>query len=369
MKKSKEVRKLLRKKAKNIDWSDGLSFDSVLCNLACSGQTKVAIPRGKYVIMIGDTNSGKSFLLKRALAAAAHNPIFDDYALVYDDPEFSDTMDNEKLFGTKYIERVESAAYDKDGNPKNSITVEDFYAHARARFKAGPCIYVLDSQDALGSLYAQRKAEEQEKAKRKRDEGEESAKAKGSYGDGKAKYHSEHLRTLLSLLHKNGSILLMASQTRDNIGFGAMFTPKTHAGGHAIEFYAQVQMWTKRIKKLKKKAKGKELQVGILTQFQTKRSRLTGRDRTVTVPIYFDAGVDDIGSQIKWLVEWKHWKCSQGIIKAPELKFSGTEEELIHKVEEKNLERKLRLVVRKVWAEIERTVRTERKPRYESQPE
>ena len=58
----------------------------------------------------------------------------------------------------------------------------------------------------------------------------------GSYGTEKAKINSERLRPVVNALRKNGSILILISQSRDRIGFGAKFDPKTRGGGNAPTF-------------------------------------------------------------------------------------------------------------------------------------
>ena len=89
--------------------------------------------------------------------------------------------------------------------------------------------HVLDSMDALLAMASNKKFAKRKQATR--GDGEE---IKGSYGMDKPKENSESLRRALAGLRKTGSILIVISQTRDNIGFGAMFQPKTRSGGHAL---------------------------------------------------------------------------------------------------------------------------------------
>jgi len=170
-----------------------------------------------------------------------------------------------------------------------SHSIEEFYYHIDdALEQKKPFIYILDSMDSLSSKAEKDKFDETKMAYRK---GKEVA---GSYGDGKAKKNSTSLRQLLAPLQKTGSILIIINQTRDNLGFG--FGKKTRSGGRALRFYATIELWSSVKRKLSRTIKGKKRQLGVECSIQIKKNRITGRERTLTLPIYHSFGIDDVGS-------------------------------------------------------------------------
>lgn len=348
-----EDTEIFRPSRKNL-----LGTGSTLLNLACSGKPYGGWPKGKYIFLVGDSTSGKTWLSLTCFAEAAGHQAFKDYRFIYDNGEDGALMDMERYFGKRAASRIEPPATDKEGEAIHSETVEDFYFHLDdALADNRPFIYVLDSQDALDSKYAQKKFKERKKAKAKSEE------AAGSYGDGKAKYHSEHLRRVVSKLRETGSILVIVSQTRDNLGMG--FETKTRSGGKSLRFYATLECWSSVRKKIKKAVNGHPRQIGIQVLVKTKKNRLTGREVEVEFPIYFSHGIDDIGGCIDFLVSEKHWTESNGSLTASEFNFKGKRSRLIREIEEGDKEIQLRQLVGDVWAGIESKLQLQRKPRYE----
>lgn len=353
--------KLRPAKDAKLPFDKGLSTGSTLLNLSCSGRMSVGFLPGYYYFFVGDSNSGKTFWSMGFLAEACKNPIFDNHRLIFNSPEHgSDGMNIRGLFGKKLAERLEPPATDANGHAIHSYTVEDWYDHMDDLFNEGkPFIEVLDSEDCLGSEAALAKFTEQKTARRK---GKETT---GSYGDGKAKVHSSTLRTFPGKLRKTDSMLIIISQTRDNIGFGAQFEPKTRSGGHALSFYATIEMWSSIRQKIKKPIKGTPRQIGINSKVKVKRSRFTGKERSVEIPIYWSSGVDDIGSCIEYLVKEGHWKKDKSGIVAEEFDFEGSTEKLVELIESQNKEKSLRMIVAEVWNDIEAQCAVPRKVKYE----
>lgn len=330
-----------------------LNTGSTLLNLAISGRPGGGFLIGGYTLYVGDSSSGKSMLVLTSLAEAASNPRFDNHKLVFNNVEDGAHFDFVKFFGKKLADRIEQ---------RQSVTIDDFYFDLDDTLDSGPCIYILDSMDALSSESEGKKFKERKKASARGPAA--LAKVTGDYGDGKAKKNSAGLRQALPKLKATGSILIIICQTRDNIE-QFTFEKKTRAGGRALKFYAQCEIWTSVVKKLKKTVRGTPLPIGIIAKAQVKKNRITGKDWAVEVPIYFNTGIDEIGSCINYLVEWKHWKLSdKGVLTAPEFDFVGRVEKLIAKIEEEELERELRAVVTEVWRDVEAQLEVKRKPRY-----
>jgi RecA/RadA recombinase len=368
---------LLAKRKPILREGGAVSTGCTVLNLACTDTPDAALLKGGYYLLVGDSAAGKTWLCHTTLAEANLNPDFDKYDFIVDDVEGGAQMDTEFFFGKETAKRIEAPDYTKGGEPIYSDTVESFYYHVNKLIKRGkPFIYMLDSENALTSEASLKKFGERNKAV------EEEGEAKGSYGDAKAKYHSEHLRILVSQIRDMGSILVIVSQTRDNLGFG--FEKKTRSGGRALKFYAHLEMWTAIVGKIEKRVRGKARVTGNLIEIVVKKNRFTGKvgkDRAALVPILTSYGIDDVGANVDFLIEEKEWrpmdkkdkgrreeaKKREGprIYDAADLMFEGTRDEIVEYIEQEQLEAKVRKLVAKVWNEIEEECVPERKRRYE----
>jgi RecA/RadA recombinase len=358
---AKQLKSQLTKKRKKEDLSTFPMISSGIptLNMLCTGKSTRCIPIGSYVLMVGDSAAGKTFLSLHIMAVAANNPKLDDYLLVHDDAEGGAQMDKERFFGKKAAKRIIAPAY-SEGRPIYSETLEQFYDRVDALLDEGePFIYCMDSQDVLTTTAEIKKVDEQRKAR------EKGNKETGSMSDAKAKIHSQRLRKLIGRLRRNKSILIILSQTRDNMGFGSQFDPKTRAGGNALRFYADLELWLSIKKRLKKKVRDKDRKIGIISNIVTKKNRINGREGAVEVPIYYSHGVDPTGACVNYLIEEKHWKGTDAKVTAPDFEFSGSKEKLITMIEQEGYEKELNAIVKEVWNEIEQTSMVQRVKRFE----
>lgn len=359
------IKKGLRKKKKRPEKKrELLSTGSTLLNLACSGDPMGGLPPG-YVILVGDSDSGKTFLSLTCLAEASINPAFDKHRFIYDPVEGGALMDFGRFFGKAVARRIEYPGRDQG----SSETIEGFYFNIDEALKDGrPFIWILDSMDALSSDYEGKKFEERKKAHAG------NTQAKGSYGDGKAKVNSQSIRRLLTPLVESGSILIIISQTRDKIDAMPFESKKTSSGGRSLKFYATFQLWSSSVGAITKQIKGKKRELGIRCRVAVKKNRLVGRKRVVEIPLYHSYGIDDVGSCVEYLIDEDHWKkdgrdiLATGIaLASPTMMFRGTQQQIIQHVEENNLEGKLRRMVGEVWNEIEKACELKRRKRYEGE--
>lgn len=342
---------------------DFLSSSSTLLNLGCSGLPNGAFSVGHYYWFVGESSSGKTFLLLATLAEASINPRFDDYDLVYDDIEGGALMDIERYFGQKLADRIEPPRL-VAGEAQYSQTIEDVYFNLDDRLeqvengKANKFIWIVDSVDAATSKYEMSKFREKKTAHRKNKE------AKGDYGDGKAAINSRWIRGIVSRLRKTGCIVIFVSQERDNINAGLFEDDRTAAGGRALKFYSTCQLWSSVGKKLTKDVNDKARQIGIVCRVQIRKNRLTGKEWSIEFPIFWSHGIDDIGSCIDFLINEKHWYQSASTVTANEFDFVGSKMKLLQKIEQEDLEPKLRSIVVGVWNDIVSKCVVERKSRY-----
>jgi RecA/RadA recombinase len=335
-----------------------LSSGSTLLNLGLSGHANGAFRKGCYYYIVGDSSSGKTFFSMTCFAEAVNHPAFSDHRLIFDDVENGALMDMEKFFGKRMAEKLEAPGTNPDGTPSCSSTIEDFYFNVDDALKDGrPFIYVLDSMDCLTSEKEVSEFDENKKLVR------QGKEAGGSYGDGKAKKNSSGMRNLVNKLKKTDSILIVISQTRDDLGFG--FNKKTRSGGRALKFYATVEIWTSVTGSIDKTVKGTKRKIGKEIEIKIEKNRQTGREWKLKTLIYPSYGIDDIESCINYLVEEKHWALSGQNLSAPEFDHKGKVKTLIDKIEEEGRVHELQQLVATVWAEIDEACCLKRKKRYE----
>lgn len=353
-------RKLTRKNKESSNSPKGsLSLGSTRLNLACTGRISGGLRKGSYLLLVGKSSSGKTWLGRTLLAEASINPKFDNYRLIHDDIENGALMETARFFGKKLAERLEPPSGTRE-DPIYSATVEDMYDRLDSLVEEGvPFIYVADSESSLTCKAAEDLYRKNKKAREKnKEEGE-------SYGTAKAKLHANNLHRVVRGLKKTGSILVIVSQTRQRIGFGSQFNPDTRSGGTALKFYAHLEIWMNVKEKIKLPVKGKDRKVGILAQAKIEKNRFTGREGVVEIPIYYSHGIDDVGSCVDYLIEEGRWSVTKGVIVASDFLFSGKREALIRLIEEKNMEKELRECVGETWMEIEAASRIRRKNRYD----
>jgi recombination protein RecA len=334
---AREIKEEIEKPISKKPVSKLVSTGSTLLNLAASDTPDGGFAVGTLVNIIGDSSAGKSMLLWTLFAEATYSKDFDDYDIIYDDAEHALEFDIHKLFGDKTEERVIRDI--------RSNTIEDFHDNIIPALgtpkKEKKVIYGLDSFDALTS----------------EDEMERDIR-KGSYKTEKPKMASEILRKIVGKIDNTDSLVVIVSQTRDNIGvtFG---DKKTRSGGRALKFYSFHELWLAIESHIKRS--GREVGVNVIAKF--KKNRITGKQRAVKFPIYFDYGIDNIGSCIDWLIEEKIWTKTNGIIDTKGfITEKMRENDLANKLD--SMQSHLNNLVAKNWWKIEKSIATEREPKY-----
>lgn len=339
-----------------VPTADLLSSGFTPLDVCISGRTRGGYGKGLIILLVGDSEAGKTFLAYTTLGEAAQNENFDRHRFIVDKPEGGAMMDIVRYFGKSAAARIEPPQGTVD-DWQNSTTIEDLYYNLDDALDKGPCVYIVDSMDALDAVDDQEKFEEKKKASR------EGKEAKGSYGVAKAKASSQGLRRVVQKIRKTGSVLIMIAQAKETIGFG--FNPKTRAGGKSLKFYSDVELWLSVLKTLKKPVKGKDRPVGSLIGVKVEKNRLSGWKGTVEMPFYRSVGIDNVGGMVHYLSDVEgHWKKSNGVVRATELGVSMKAEQLVKHIEDKNLEGKVKKVCRSVWRAVEQQCGVSRKPRY-----
>ena len=325
-----------------------ISTGSTLLNLAISDRWNGGYGLGKIVNIIGDTQAGKTTLALTAFAEAAHRKRFEDYDCRYDEPEAALEHDIGKLFGQRTLSRIRPPKGTME-DPRPSETIEQFQYNIHSVLKRDkPFLYILDALDALDAEDDEKKMAERVLAF------EKGTQAKGSYGMSKAKIMSQLLRQVVRKVRQNDSLLIIVSQTRDNIN-PMSFSPKTRSGGRALEFYASHIMWLGMVKKIKKAGET----IGVICRVKSTKSKLTGKQRTVEFPIYYEMGIDDVGSCVDYLLKQK-------VNIGKELGIQGGKpSRMIRQIEDGGLEKELFRLTGRAWKAYEDKLLLNRKRRYE----
>ena len=325
------------------DWL--IPTGSTLLNCACSDLHTGGYGIGKITNLIGDSSSGKSLLALTSFAEVAMYTRYDDYRLIYDDVEAALEFNLDYLFGSEISDRIETNIV--------SDTIQDFYGNIVKALKDGrPFIYILDSLDALTSREEQERAlKEAGMMKKKQDD-------KGGWKTEKARLVSEILRVTAREIKSSEALVVVISQTRDNLGFG--FSTKTRSGGRALKFYSCHEMWLS----IREPFKSKNREIGVRTNAKVSKNKLTGKKRDVDIPIYYDYGVDDLSANVEFLVTEEVWGKEKNTIVAEELNLRGTKDKLVRLIEENSLEGEVQKLVGASWRSIEEELRLNRKKRY-----
>jgi hypothetical protein len=358
-----------------------LSTGCTVLNMAFSGHPDRGVSKGTYVYFVGDSGAMKTWGTFCLFAEAARNNQFDDYRFVHDNAENGALMDVEKFFGRAVVDRLEPPRLDAAGDPAYSETAQEFYLNLESNCRQGPCIYALDSMDALNDDDDEKKFE----AELTVHEGGK-AKVPGSMGMAKAKTNSKNINRVVKALRRNGSILVVISQTRDKVG-SHIPGMKTRGGGKALKFYAHLEAWLSVRGAITKHHQGKDREIGSYIQADVQKNRITGWEGKVPLIAFVKGfGIDDLGTSVDYLIDEKHWvkpKPTAGeprkprnasadddddkgkkVVVATEFGITGNREQIVKHVQDAGEEWELRRIVAKVWQDIQAGAMPDRKPRY-----
>ena len=267
---------------------------------------KRGLPFGVILSLIGDKSSGKSFL-KNEMMAASYWRYRDQFHWFSDDTESGDTFDTTGLYGVNLRPMDDDKCMCIGKNRvRDSATVEELDAKLsmfidHMNTVGGVGIYAVDSLDGLSD--ASREAGEQKRLKLL-EEGK-AVQDPGDYGAQLAKFLSQQLfRVKHQKLEDCHATLILVSQLRENFG-GGPYAPKwSVAAGKALEFYAHTRVFLRTIMKITQDGDI----IGAYVEASTLKSKTPRPFRKVRYSVYFDYGIDNIGSDLDYLYDLRDEK-------------------------------------------------------------
>lgn len=268
-----------------------------LLDLLIGGDKGVyGLPYGAILNIIGDKSAGKSFV-KNEIMAANYWKFRDRFVFHSDDAESGDTFDSMRLYNVDLHPEEHKIGPKRIGD---SATVEQMDAQVSLVLQSmepGQVgIYALDSLDGLSDATR----EEMEANRLKLLKAGETVEDPGDYGAQIAKFMSQQFfRTKHKKLRDAQLSVIIVSQIRENMKAGTYGQKWTVSCGKALEFYAHTRIFLKTIYQIKK---GDRV-IGVYVSASTTKSKTPRPYRTVYFTIFFDYGIDNIGSNLDFLFD------------------------------------------------------------------
>jgi RecA/RadA recombinase len=261
----------------------------------------LGFPAGVIINLIGDRSAGKSFL-KNEIMANGYHTYGPRFKWFNDDTESGDTFDTSDLYGVDL--RPQGRLIGEMPADEDSKTVEEFDARLTTFVNSmGPDdvgLYAIDSLDGLTSrnqeLESENRAAEYQKGK--------EAEGSGGYHMEKQKFlSSEFFASQHARLEQKNCSLIIVSQIRDKMttmpSYGDNYSV---SGGKALPFYCHSRVFLKA----KNRFVVRDRPIGYLVEAKTIKSKTKRPFRKCQFIVYYDYGIDDIGSSIDFLFDLRN---------------------------------------------------------------
>jgi RecA/RadA recombinase len=254
------------------------------------------LPFGAILNIIADSSGGKTFW-KNEIIAANYHKLKDRLTFFSDDTETGDTFDTQGLYGVDIRPKNR-----RIGNKRveDSKTVEEMDAHVSLFLETIPDenygIYTVDSLDGLSDATK----EDMEASRLAQLSAGKDVKDPGDYGTQIARFLSgSFFRTKHQKLEDAKTSLIIVSQIREKLNAAPFSKKWTVSGGKALEFYSHTRVFLTVVKTLTRNGKP----VGAYVKATTVKSKTPRPFRTVHYTMYFDYGIDNIGSNLDYLYD------------------------------------------------------------------
>jgi len=286
------------------DLTDFVGTGSSLLDLAISNRPHGGIACGRITELTGLEGSGKSLIAAHMMANVqreggvvvlldtenAVNPeFFEAIGLNFGQMVYAQPDTVEDIF--VMIETIVNRVREKQGNDKKVIIVVDSVAGAPTKQEM------------------------------------EADYDKDGYATGKAIILSKAMRKVTSLIAKQKIALVFTNQLRQKMNAPAFSDPWTTSGGKAIAYHASTRIRLATTGKIANK--DKEV-IGVSVKASVIKNRLGPPYRTAEFNVYFDRGIDDLDSWLKFCKDKGLMKTAGAYVKYEDLEgnehqFAGKE--------------------------------------------
>jgi RecA/RadA recombinase len=295
---SNELKNTIKKKLSSKETkpkTEYLSTGCTLLDLVVGGGLGMGFPVGKIINFIGDKSAGKTFLSMEMIAANKYK-YGKRFKWNFDDGESGNTFDTQALYGFDVVRKEEDY---------NSSKIEDLdvnvlqFLRKKMKKEDELGLYVIDSLDGLGDSEKEERSEE----RYKQATAGKKIKESGTFGTATPKFLSqEFFKTKTEQFQSKNAVLVIVSQVRENMNAGLFGKKLKRNGGKAMDFYAHTCLWLSTWIKIKRKDMNKEdRQVGVIVEAYTDKSKTPRPYRKCRFIVYFDYGIDDIGSNLDYI--------------------------------------------------------------------
>jgi len=260
----------------NVDhW---ISFGSAILDVAVSNRANGGAPVGRIVEITGLEQSGKSLVSAHLLAETQKK----GGVAVLIDTETSVSREFLEAIGVDVSKLLYISA----------DTVEDIFEYAEtiiAKVRE-------TSRDKIVTIVVDSVAAASTKVELEGDYDQ------SGYATQKAIIISKAMRKITNLIGRQNILMVFTNQLRAKMN--AMFgDPWTTSGGKALAFHSSVRLRLKNMGQIKVGSKPNERIIGMKVRCQVIKNRMGPPLRSADFDIFFDSGIDNLGSWLKVMKE------------------------------------------------------------------
>ncbi len=286
----------------------------------------------RFINIIGDSSTGKTGLAIEALIN--FKKIFPKAMARICEPEAAFGRNYAKELGLP-LKEIEFTEDDSDIDTVEgwAADMEAWFANLKAKKRNG--IYVLDSLDSL-SDDAEMEREYTDK----------------TFAMSKAKKVGEIFRRIIRNLKATNSMLIVISQTRDNIN--ATFGRKVRrACEKPLEFYSSQVIWLAHLGGIERQISGVKREIGRNVRVNCSKNKAGVPHRQCEIQFRYGFGLDDLASNLKFLASVGQTQLAVPGLNSDKMQgfINGLDQKPDH--EYRALKERVAKLVPEVWREVE----------------